>query len=293
MIQPLPHRSLALRAGDGVVEDAASGKAGRDHGPAFAAGVGGASQPAVDVLTPSPRAGSTPGSAMSAGQTIVVLLADIDPASRLWGFGRFVFGRRAVRSLPGIRFAKVLGSGHDGGFGLRPSASRQGLLCLFDDAASATRFVETSALVEAYRRHAREFLSVRLRAFSSRGSWDGQRFAVTAAAPLHGPIAGLTRASIRPSVAVQFWRKAPPAERSLDIAEGCLLAAGLGEAPVLRQATFTIWDSLAAMDAYARSGAHLDAIRAAHQGDYFSESMFVRFVPEALQGCWKGRLHAG
>jgi hypothetical protein len=42
------------------------------------------------------------------------------------------------------------------------------------------------------------------------------------------------------------------------------------------------------MDRYARSGAHLEAIRAAHQGQYFSESMFVRFVPYAPRGAWKG-----
>jgi len=114
----------------------------------------------------------------------------------------------------------------------------------------------------------------------------------SAPAPLaaDGPVrvAALTRASIHPLRALAFWRKAPPAEVSLAQAPGCLLAAGLGEAPVLRQATFSIWDSVAAMDAYARSGAHLAAIKAAHREGYFSESMFVRFVPLAIQGQWKG-----
>lgn len=237
------------------------------------------------------RAGRT---AENAGaQTLVVLLADIDPSARLWGYSRFVSGRRALRHVQGLQFGKVLGSGYEGGFGLRPSASRQGLLCVFPTPALAADFIEHSPLVAAYRTHSREFLSVRLRAFSSRGSWDGQRFEVTAAAPDGGPIAGLTRASIRPHLALQFWRKAPPAERSLVEAAGCQLAAGLGEAPVLRQATFTIWDSIAAMDAYARSGAHLEAIRAAREGAYFSESMFVRFVAEALHGTWKGRSYDG
>jgi spheroidene monooxygenase len=112
---------------------------------------------------------------------------------------------------------------------------------------------------------------------------------VSAEEPALGSIAGLTRASIRPQCAARFWRRAPPAERSLDAAPGCLLAIGLGEAPLLRQATFTVWESVAAMNAYARSGAHLEAIRASHDGGYFSESMFVRFVPEGLAGTWKGR----
>jgi spheroidene monooxygenase len=81
----------------------------------------------------------------------------------------------------------------------------------------------------------------------------------------------------------------PPAEVALHDAAGCLLAAGIGEAPVLRQATFSIWRDVAAMDAYARSGAHLAAIRASAQGGFFSESMFVRFVPYEARGTWRGR----
>ena len=222
----------------------------------------------------------------------MVLLADIRPSSRFWGYGRFVFGRGAVRRQPGVRFAKVLGSGFEGGFGLKPSASRQGLLCLFDGAADARDFLDRSALVQAYRDHASEYLQVCLRPFSCRGSWDGIRFEPAASLPQDGPVAGLTRASIRPRHAREFWSKAPPAERSLAGAQGCLLAAGLGEAPLLRQATFTVWDSIASMDGYARTGAHLEAIKAARAGDYFSESMFVRFVPEGLRGTWKGRTYA-
>jgi spheroidene monooxygenase len=58
---------------------------------------------------------------------------------------------------------------------------------------------------------------------------------------------------------------------------------------VFRQATFSLWDSVQSMDAYARSGAHLQAIQAAHAQRYFSESMFVRFVPQRLAGVWMGR----
>ena len=114
---------------------------------------------------------------------------------------------------------------------------------------------------------------------------------VAARAPLNGPIAALTRASIHWPRALPFWRLAPAAQQALTEAPGCRLAAGLGEAPLLRQATFSVWDSVQAMDDYARSGAHLLAIRAAHSGGYFSESMFVRFVPLSIQGTWLGQPH--
>ena len=66
---------------------------------------------------------------------------------------------------------------------------------------------------------------------------------------------------------------------------------GLGEAPLLRQATFSLWRDAKAMDAYARNGAHQAAIQAAWQHRFFSESMFVRFTPIAVQGSWKGRFY--
>jgi spheroidene monooxygenase len=219
----------------------------------------------------------------------VLALVDIRANSRAWGYWHFLLCRFALQQSSGLRFFKVLGSGHEGGFGLRPSTSRQGLFCVFDDDAAADRFLETSTTIAAYRRHAREFFSVKLRAFNSRGSWSGRGLPISIATPETGPVAALTRASIRPAVARAFWKKAPPAEQALAAAPGCRLSAGLGEAPLLRQATFSIWDSTRCMDNYARTGAHLDAIRAAHQGRFFSESMFVRFVPYGASGTWKAQ----
>ena len=223
------------------------------------------------------------------GPVGVLVLVDIAEGARLWGYSRYVIGRFSMRGVPGLRFFKILGSGHEGGFGLRPSGSRQGLFCVFDSGPNADAFLDESAVVAAYRARAREYFAVKLRAFSSRGSWAGLSLPVSADAPPVGPIAALTRASIRPAAAWSFWAKAPASERSLEQALGCRMAAGLGEAPVLRQATFSLWDSVQCMDAYARSGAHLEAIKAAHQQRYFSESMFVRFVPDGLRGVWKGR----
>ena len=220
---------------------------------------------------------------------VVVLLAELKPLAIPWGWWRVARGQQPLKHQPGLVFAKALGSGHEGGFGLRPSASRQGLFAVFDGEEQADAFIERSSHVQAYRRRSRECCLMKLRATSSRGSWSGHQIGVTAQVPERGPVASLTRASIRPRRAAAFWRQSPPSEASLERAAGCSLAVGLGEAPVLRQATLSLWESQSAMDAYARSGAHLAAIRAAYDGKYFSESMFVRFAPVWLHGQWKGR----
>jgi hypothetical protein len=238
--------------------------------------------------------------AVGADHVAVLLLAQMARGSRLWGFSRIVRRDGPLRAEPGLCFAKVLGSGHEGGFGLQPSASHQGVFAVFDGQAAAEAFLDRSPLVDAYRRHSRELCTLMLRAWSSRGTWSGHTLNATVprpgtadpgAPPADAPVAALTRASIRPSRAARFWAMAPPAQASLAQAQGCRLAAGLGEAPLLRQATFSLWDSVAAMDAYARTGAHLAAIRASAEGGFFSESMFVRFVPLRLHGRWLGRDH--
>jgi hypothetical protein len=234
--------------------------------------------------------GSPPRSGGLSREVAVLALVDIAPASRLWGWTRFATARFALRGTPGLRFLKVLGAGRDGSFSpFSPSPSVQGLFCVFDDDASAAAFVGEGGALQPWRRRSRECFSVRLRAFSSRGSWAGTRLAVAADAPSQGPVASLTRAAIRPSRMLRFWRMQPAAERDLAGSDGCLMSAGVGEAPLVRQMTFSVWRDVAAMDAYARGGAHLAAIRAAGEGGFFSESMFVRFVPYEARGTWLGR----
>jgi hypothetical protein len=224
------------------------------------------------------------------GAVGLFVLVNVAPGARLAGYGRFLLGRFAMGRAPGLRFLKVMGSGQEGGFGLRPSPSHQGLVCAFERDADADRFLAESPQLRAYREQAADFLVVKVRATSSRGAWDGcEPFALTGRAQPGQPVAALTRASIRAAAVVRFWRHSPPSERSLARAAGCRLAVGLGEAPVLRQATFSIWDDQAAMDAYARQGAHLEAIRAAAAGGFFSESLFCRFEPVWATGAWQGR----
>lgn len=249
------------------------------------------SPPAGDAAGPDDaRPGAAPAPRI-VGTVAVLLLADMVPASRSWAWSRLAFGGWPLRGTPGLGFVKVLGSGAGGGFGVRPSATHQGLFLVFDDEPAARRFLAESPVAAAYRARARELCVAVLRATSSKGSWSGAAMQPTARPTENGPIAALTRASIRPQHAREFWRLSPATERALAAAPGCQLAAGLGEAPYLRQATFSLWSNVQAMDAYARSGAHAEAIRRAYRGEFFSETMFVRFLPLEVSGIWQGRTH--
>ena len=245
---------------------------------------------AVDA-EPIGHATQQPGSVAATTEgtgVALLLLAHLRPASWAWSWNRLAFSRWLPQRDPGLRFFKTLGSGRDGGFGLVPSASHQGIFCLFDHLSDAHAFI-ASPLAAQYRERSDECLIATLRPASARGSWDGVALAGGEPVPADMPLAALTRASIRPAAAAQFWRHAPAAQADLAHAPGCELAIGLGEAPLLRQATFSLWRNAQAMDAYARTGAHQAAIQAARRHQFFSESMFVRFAPISMQGRWKGR----
>ncbi len=232
---------------------------------------------------------------------VAVVLVDYLRQHQAWGWSRLARGPGAFRQVPGMQFTKVMGSGHEGGFSLRPSTSHQGLVCMLGTVAEARDFL-AGPLVQAARTRARESWSGLLAVTASRGAWDGQTWGPSSPQALgahaddprlsDAPVAALTRASIRPSKVAAFWRHAPASHEAMAQARGCDLAVGLGEAPVLRQCTFSLWHDLDAMTAYARGGAHGTAAQAAIRQDYFTESMFVRMKLLASDGDWKA-LHAG
>lgn len=233
-----------------------------------------------------PRAGAGPNPTAT---SVALLLAVWRPAYIAWGLAQLMQGPLTPPPAPTMRWRKVLGSGHEGGFGLRPAWNRLGLFCAFDHTDSARKWLAESDEVARWKDRAEQWLTVLLEPLASRGSWSGHSLAVAqsdAAPPPDTMVASLTRASIRPHLARRFWSLSPAAEVSLAQAPGCLFAVGLGEAPLLRQATFSLWHDQPAMDAYARSGAHLEAIRQAYSQGFFSESMFTRFRVLEIGGHW-------
>ena len=237
---------------------------------------------------------------------VVVLLADFLRQHQGWGWLRLVAGATPYKDVPGLTMVKVMGSGHGGGFSLRPSATHQGLICTFSHLDLALKFLDSPA-VQAYRSRARECWAGVLSVQSARGHWDKQAWQASSAQalgvsadqaaqglgldgrPNSGPFAVLTRASIVPTKAMAFWRYAPAAQADLGQAPGCLLAMGLGEAPLVRQCTFSLWQDTAAMLQYAHQGAHQVASAAAYKHQFFSESLFVRMQVLQMAGVWQGQ----
>ncbi|MDP9842413.1 spheroidene monooxygenase [Streptosporangium lutulentum] len=203
------------------------------------------------------------------------------------------FDRPVLRSTPGLSFWRLLGSGRGTSMSLGADLRRWALFAVWREERDLEEFLRNSP-VAARRREARESWQVRLAPLASRGRWGGvEPFGPGLGEPSGpdpgGPIAVLTRASIRPSRLVPFYRSVPEVDRLLREQGGCLASVGVGEWPLARQATFSLWRDAGAVRDFAHRGhAHREVIGRTRAEDWYSEELFARFVPYRSEGTWDG-----
>ena len=206
---------------------------------------------------------------------------------------RMALDRADLRRTPGLRFAKLVGTGSGDTFTVRDAdPHRWGLVASWDDARALARF-ERAKVLRAWSRISTERWHVELVPLRSKGRWAGQDpFSPPAPAPpgADSAVAALTRARIRWPLARTFWRAVPPVASALQSCEGLRFAVGFGEAPVGLQGTFSLWNSDRALTAFAYDGmAHREAIAATQRLGWYREELFARFAVVGSAGTVDGR----
>lgn len=203
----------------------------------------------------------------------------------MMGFARF-----GLRRTPGLGFWKLCGSGTGEGFTPVPNVSVYAILATWSDEETARSQVASSPVFSRYRRHAAEAWTVFLAPNASRGTWSGARPFRPEGPQTGGPVAALTRASVRPGAALRFWRRVPDISAVIGEDRNVLFKIGIGEVPLLHQVTFSIWPDAEAMARFARAdGPHARAIRAVREGGWFSEELYARFRVLGDSGSWHSR----
>ncbi|MEM9754900.1 MAG: spheroidene monooxygenase [Pseudomonadota bacterium] len=224
-------------------------------------------------------------------QAVTLSLYRFGPAAaRIWAFVQMGPARFRIARVPGIGFFKLCGSGTGEGFTPVPNTAVYAILATWRDAEAADAGLRAAPIFRRYADMADETCTWHLTACSSRGHWSGSSpFEVAGDVP-DGPLAALTRATIKPGVLRRFWGQAPAISDVIGANRDVIFKIGIGEVPWLHQVTFSVWPSVSSMNAFARaSGPHARAIRAVREGQWFAEELYARFAIDRVEGRWEGR----
>jgi heme-degrading monooxygenase HmoA len=209
--------------------------------------------------------------------------------------------RLHLRATPGLRFARLLGTG-SGASATGVDLARSALFAVWDSAEALAAFADGDgwfgARAARVRARGGEVYTVTLELLSGHGRWGGRdvladlrprRLPEEGRPQGEGPVAVLTRATVRPTRWHRFRGSRPPVSDELAAASGLRAAVAIGEAPIGLQATFSLWADGAAVTAFARSPRHRDVVRRTRGEQWYGEELFARFAPIGSSGTWDGR----
>ena len=203
---------------------------------------------------------------------------------------RLGIDRPRLDRVEGLVFWRLLGTGAGDNTGGGADLARTAVFAVWENEAALDAFMETNRIAARWQ-GAQESWHVRLRSIGGHGRWRGVD-------PLddmelgsnEGPIAVITRAQVHRRSWKAFGAASNVVDAELHSAPGLIDVVGIGEAPVGRLATFSLWESLAAARTFAYSMPdHIEVMRRTRDEDWYAEELFARFEPFASMGTWNGR----
>lgn len=181
-----------------------------------------------------------------------------------------------------VKFWKLMGCGKNGTFDVNPDWQQWALMTVWETETDYQNFNKNSFITSWWRRFTDERTDYLCTPYESHGKWDGKEpFGnPTPDRTYTGPIAILTRATIRISKAQDFWKNVPKVASSMGSAEGFITSVGIGEVPFIKQATFSVWKDLESVKKFAyRQREHAEVVKQTREKGWYSEELFARFIP--------------
>lgn len=206
---------------------------------------------------------------------------------------RLGLDRWSLRRVEGVEFWRLCGTGR--GARTSPSAdlSRTAAFIVWKDEQTYEAFVATHSIFARWSspRLVREHWSTKLKTTGGHGSWKGYKpYEHLSPGQADGVVAVITRADIRARSWRAFARAGVEVDQELQVAPGLIAVCGIGEAPIGRQGTFSLWSSLDDARRFAfQTSRHRHVIDETHQENWYAEELFARFEPYDADGLWDGR----
>lgn len=211
--------------------------------------------------------------------------------NKIWGFGMMQFAHAHLQRQQGIKFYKLMGSGKGFGFNPLPDWSTYALLVVWENESYANDFFNQAELFKKYKNHTKETWTLFLKNIIARGEWSKQNpFEKSNHLDAQNKfLCIITRATIKWSQLIPFWKYVPTSEKPLLQNDGLIFTKGIGEVPIIQMATFSIWKNKEALQNFAyQSKEHRKAIEKTKSLNWYSEELFARFQPYRSMGTWGG-----
>lgn len=198
--------------------------------------------------------------------------------------------RLRMDSIPGLRFWRLLGTGQGSNTGPSADLRRTALFAVWESEEFLEAFLADSPIVRRWS-EAEELWQCRLRRVGGHGTWRKvDPLEAMVEGDKTGAVALITRADVRWRSWKAFSAAGHPVSEELAAARGLLAVVGIGEAPVGRLGTFSVWESLVAAREFALKGPeHREVVRRTRSEAWYGEELFARFEPYASEGVWDGR----
>lgn len=190
-----------------------------------------------------------------------------------------------LSQVDGLSFFKPLGTGSGNGFSIKPDFSTFGFVAVFDTEEMARDFLNGN-LIKEYTRTAKSYSHILMHTIKSHGEWSKQNpFESSVDFDTSKPLAVITRATIKPKLAHKFWKYVPSVSKSMNDYDALLFSKGIGEFPLLMQATYSLWENAEAMMQYAyQNPKHAEMVKKTRELGWYSEELFARFQPFYQEG---------
>jgi spheroidene monooxygenase len=224
--------------------------------------------------------------------TTITLLKYKGIYHKFWALQMMQNAKPYLKNVEGLSFYKLLGSGQDG-FKPQPDWSVYALLQVWKSEDHANSFFKNSTLINKYKKHSVDLGKLYLKPIAAHGLWSGKQ-------PFKfkdnhydqsKPVAIITRASIKTSELVRFWKYVPKTQRAIENADGLIYTKGFGEFPIWEMATFSLWKNMEYAKNYAyKNKEHRKAITMTRKYDWYKEELFSRFQVYRVEGQWMRKL---
>ena len=190
--------------------------------------------------------------------------------------GAYTFNKKLFNH-DGLKFIKLLGTGSKDGFSIIPDFTSYVMISVWESDVLRKKFTNKNKLFKEIINKSSKRVEIKIDPYNYVGSWNGINPFINKSSYKVGKIIVLTRARVRLNKLINFFISTSSAAKSINSKKGAEYYKGVGELPIIEQATISRWESEQSMKDYAYSDkSHLKIIHKARKNNWYSEELFVR-----------------